>query len=169
MGRMKSSVLNVSAFSVSAILLFSGCEGLTPGESAAAIGTSAGVAAGAIGAAAGLNTGEAAGLGAGVGLLAAGITYAIAKHEATERQRQVAEENARRAYARHRAALRKRRVRYIAVRTTRSKDSKGSASCMVWDTQSEQVVGNTVYDCKNTPQTGSTAKFDSYSAEYVGN
>ena len=104
-----------------------------------------------------------------MGLLAAGITYAIAKHEATERQRQVAEENARRAYARHRTELRKRRVRYIAVKTTRSKESQGSTSCMVWDTQSEQVVGNTVYDCKNTPQTGSTAKFDSYSAEYVGN
>ncbi len=165
---MNTRVLRVSAFSVSAVLLFSGCEGLTPGESAAAVGSSAGIAAGAIGAAAGLNTGEAVGLGAGVGLLAAGITYAVAKHEATEQQRRIAEANARRAYARHQAELKRRHVRYIAVRTTRSKESKGSASCMVWDTQSEQVVGNTVYDCKNTPQTGSTAKFDSYQAEYVG-
>ena len=139
------------------------------GESAATVGATAGIAAGAIGAAAGLNTGQAAAVGAGVGLLAAGITYAIAKHEATERQREVAAENARRAYARHKTELRKRRVRYIAVKTTRTKDSQGQASCMVWDTQSEQVVGNTVYDCKDTPAPGSTAKFDSYSAEYVGN
>ena len=39
---------------------------------------------------------------------------------------------------------------------------------MVWDTQNEQLVGNTVYDTKNTPPQGSTAKFDNYSAEYVG-
>ena len=167
---MNTSVLKVSAFSISAVLLFSGCEGLTPGESAAAVGTSAGIAAGAIGAAAGLNTGEAVALGAGVGLLAAGITYAIAKHEATEQQRRIAEANARRAYARHQREL----CANVTSATSRSRPraartAKGSASCMVWDTQSEQVVGNTVYDCKNTPQTGSTAKFDSYSAEYVGN
>ena len=102
-------------------------------------------------------------------VLAAGITYAIAKHEATEQQRRIAEANARRAYARHQAELKKRHVRYIAVRTTRSKESKGSTSCMVWDTQSEHLVGNTVYDCKTQPAVGSTAKFDSYSAEYVGN
>ena len=166
---MKSNVRKISAFSVSAVLLLSGCQGLTPGESAATIGTTAGVAAGAIGAAAGLRTSQAVALGAGVGLLAAGITYAVAKHEATERQRQVAEANARRAYAAHRAELRRQNVRYIAVKTVRTPQSQGSTSCMVWDTQSDQVVGNTVYDCKNAPAQGSTAKFDSYSAEYVGN
>ena len=166
---MNPRVLKISAFSVSTVLLFSGCEGMTPGESAAAVGTTAGIAAGAIGAAAGLHTDQAVALGAGVGLLAAGITYAVAKHEATERQRQVAEENARREYARHRAELRRRKVRYIAVRTARTPQSQGKTSCMVWDTQSEQVVGNTVYDTKETPKTGSTTKFDSYSAEYVGN
>ncbi len=142
---------------------------MTPGESAATIGTSAGVAAGAIGAAAGLHTDQAVALGAGVGLLAAGITYAVAKHEATERQRQIAETNAKRAYTRHRAELRRKHVRYIAVKTTRTPQSQGKTSCMVWDTQSEQVVGNTVYDTKQTPPQGSTTKFDSYSAEYVGN
>ena len=166
---MKSPVLRFSAFSVSALLLLSGCEGMTPGESAATVGTGAGIAAGAIGAAAGLHTNEAVALGAGVGLLAAGITYAVAKHEATVRQREVAEANARRAYAARRAELRRKKVRYIAVKTTRTPKSEGSTSCMVWDTQSEQVVGNTVYDCKSTPADGSTAKFDSYSAEYVGN
>ena len=108
-------------------------------------------------------------LGAGVGLLAAGITYAIAKHEATERQRQVAEENARRAYARHRRNCAAARSATSRSRRSARSESQGKASCMVWDTQSEQVVGNTVYDCKDTPGAGSTAKFDSYSAEYVGN
>lgn len=166
---MKFLLLRASTFSLSAVLLFSGCEGMTPGESAATVGTGAGIAAGAIGAAAGLRTDQAVALGAGVGLLAAGITYAVAKHEATERQREVAEANARRVYAKHHAELSRRKVRYIAVKTSRTPKSEGSTSCMVWDTQSEQVVGNTVYDCKNAPSEGSTAKFDSYSAEYVGN
>ena len=165
---MNANLLKVSAVTLSATLLLTGCEGLTPGESAGAVGATSGIAAGLIGSAAGLNTGQAAALGAGVGLLAAGITYAIAKHEATERQRQVAEANARRAYIAHRSEIRRKRVRYIAVRTQRNEKSKGAASCMVWDTQSEQLVGNTVYDCKDKPTSGSTAKFDSYNAEYVG-
>jgi hypothetical protein len=39
---------------------------------------------------------------------------------------------------------------------------------MIWDTQSQEVVGNNVYDVKSPPPVGSTAKFDTYSAEYVG-
>ena len=131
------------------------------------MGAGAGILAGAIGAATGMRTGDAALLGAGVGAAVGLITYAIAKHEATERQRQVAEANARRAYARHKDELKRKHVRYIAVKTARTPESKGASSCMVWDTQNEQVVGNTVYDTKSTPPTGSTAKFDSYSAEYV--
>jgi hypothetical protein len=141
---------------------------MTPGESAGTVGVGAGLTAGLIGSAAGLRPGEAAALGAGVGLLAAGITYAIAKHQANERQREVAEANARRAYAAHQAELKQKKVRYIAVKTTRTPESKGEASCMVWDTQSQELVGNDVYDCKTKPAEGSTAKFDSYSAEYVG-
>lgn len=140
---------------------------MTPGESGAAVGAGAGILAGAIGAAAGLRPGEAAALGVGVGALTGIITYAIAKHQADERQRQVAEANARRVYAAHQSEYRRKKVRYIAVKTSRNKESTGATSCMVWDTQSEQLVGNTVYDTKATPQKGSTAKFDSYSAEYV--
>ena len=156
---MKAPAIQLTALS---------CEGMTPGESAAAVGSTAGIAAGLIGSAAGLNTGEAVALGAGVGVLAGAITYAVAKHEATERQRQVAEANARRAYLAHRSELQRRKVRYIAVKTSRTPESKGTASCMVFDTHSEQIVGNSVYDCKTTPARGATAKFDSYSAEYVG-
>jgi hypothetical protein len=165
---MKATLIKASALSLSAAMLFSGCEGMTPGESAVTVGGISGVAAGLIGSAAGLNSGQAALLGAGVGLAAGAITYAIAKHEATERQRQIAEANARRVYAKNRVALKRKKVRYIAVKTSRTPQSKGAASCMVWDTQSEQIVGNTVYDCKTKPAAGSTAKFDSYNAEYVG-
>ena len=165
---MNANLTKLTAMSVAVTFLFTGCEGMTPGESAGTVGVGAGLAAGLIGSAAGLRPGQAAALGAGVGLLAAGITYAVAKHEATERQRQVAEANARRAYLAHRSEIKRRNVRYICVKTQRNTESKGAASCMVWDTQSEQLVGNTVYDTKTKPAPGSTAKFDSYKAEYVG-
>ena len=145
---MKALTTQITAAALSASLLFSGCAGMTPGESAASVGA-----------------------GAGVGLLAAGITYCVAKHQADERQREIAEANARRVYlaqsAERRAAIR-RRGRYIAVKTSRNRQSTGAASCMVFDTEKQQIVGNTVYDCKDTPRTGSTAKFDSYNATYVG-
>ena len=40
---------------------------------------------------------------------------------------------------------------------------------MIWDTQSESLVGNNVYDLASPPARGATAKFDTYSAQYVGN
>ncbi len=168
---MKPFAIRLTSTATAACLLLSGCEGMTSGESAATVGAVSGVAAGLIGSAAGLNTGQAAALGAGVGLLAAGITYAVAEHQASERQKAVAEANARRAYARlsaeKKAAVR-RRSRYIAVRTERSRESKGQASCMVYDTERGKVVNNTVYDCKDTPPRDSTVKFASYNATYVG-
>ena len=164
---MNRNIFRLTALSLSTAVVFSGCEGMTPGESGATVGATTGVIAGAIGAAAGLRTSQAVALGAGVGALAGVITYAVAKHQADERQREVAEENARRAYAAHQAELRRKHVRYIAVRTSRNKQSTGSTSCMVYDTEKKQLVNDTVYDTKTPPPKGSTAKFDSYSAEYV--
>jgi len=165
---MNPSTLRVSAATTAAAILFTGCAGMTPGETGAATGVTAGLLAGGIGAAAGMNPGAAAALGAGVGLAAGVAAYIIAKHQADERQRQVAEANARRAYAQQQAALKKKNARYIAVRTSRNSQSTGAASVMIWDTQSQKLVGDTVYDVKQAPAQGSTAKFDSYNAVYVG-
>lgn len=168
---MKPTAIRLTATATAVCLLFSGCEGMTSGESAASVGAVTGIAAGLLGSAAGMDSGSAAALGAGVGLLAAGITYAVAEHQASERQRAVAEANARRAYARmsaeRRVAVRKR-SRYIAVRTERNQESRGKASCMVYDTERGQIVNNRVYDTPSTPQSGSTVKFASYNATYVG-
>jgi hypothetical protein len=165
---MNPQTLKLSAATTAAAILFTGCAGMTPGETGAATGVSAGLLAGGIGAAAGMNPGAAAALGAGVGLAAGVIAYVVAKHQADERQRQIAEANARRQYAARQAALKKQNARYIAVRTSRNSQSTGAASVMIWDTQSQKLVGDTVYDVKQTPQAGTTAKFDSYNAVYVG-
>ena len=69
------------------------------------------------------------------------------------------------------SAERKARVRqrrYIAVPTVRERDSTGQQSVMVFDTQSQQVIGNNVYDVKTAPRDGQVSRFDTYNAEYVG-
>jgi hypothetical protein len=109
----------------------------------------------------------------GVGAVVVAAAYVIAKHQATERQHRIAEERAQRAYAemsaKRKAEMKTRKTRYIAVDTEKSEQTAGAKkSVMIWDTQSQEVVGNNVYDVKSPPPVGSTAKFDTYSAEYVG-
>jgi len=102
------------------------------------------------------------------------VGYIIEKREASERQKQIAEERARRAYAnmsaKRKAQLKAKKVRYIAVDT--EKDAKTSPkakkSVMVWDTDKRQIANDNVYDVQKSPHVGETAKFDRYSAEYVG-
>ena len=101
---------------------------------------------------------------------AATVVTIVAVHEATERQRQAAQEQAH--FAEQLIAQDRTRgvkkSRYIAVATVREPDSKGAQSLMIFDTQTDQVVGNRVYDVKTEPKTGQVVKFESYSAEYVG-
>jgi hypothetical protein len=100
--------------------------------------------------------------------------YAIARYDATERQRQVAEGRARQSYARmspkRRADMKAKKVRYIAVDTERGHKSspKAKKTVMIYDTQTQKVASNVAYDVEKTPSVGATAKIDNYSAEYVG-
>ncbi len=102
------------------------------------------------------------------------VVYIIQKHEASERQKEIANERARRAYASmsqtKKARLKAKKVRYIAVDTEKNDKTSPQAkkSVMVWDTQSQEIAGDNVYDVKKSPPVGETAKFDKYSAEYVG-
>jgi hypothetical protein len=186
-----AAVVTITALAVA------GCENLSPGENAAAFGGGAAVLAGSIARAAGMSTAESFAVGAAAGAVVAATAYVIAKHQATERQRKIAEERAHAAYARiaahHRAqqqqqqhAVAQKRTtsggtssqvgqakpvpRYIAVDTEKSEHTATQAkkSVMIWDTETHEIVGNNVYDVSKTPSVGSTAKFDTYTAEYVG-
>ncbi len=171
---MKIGTIKSVAVVTTLSLFAAGCESMTPGENAAVFGSMAGMAAGGIARAAGASSAESFAIGAATGAVVGITTYIIAKHQATERQRKIAEQRARVYYARlapeKKTALKKKKVRYIAVDT--EKDSKTSPKAekavMIWDTQSETIVGNNVYDVQDTPSVGSTAKFETYSAEYVG-
>jgi len=60
--------------------------------------------------------------------------------------------------------------RYIAVDTVKDKRASPKAKkvVMVWDTHAENFVGNNIYDVENPPAIGSTTKFETYAAEYIG-
>jgi len=171
---MKISMLKTSSVMAAASLLATGCSDLTPLENAGVFGATSGAAAGSIASASGASAGESVAIGAATGAVVAAVTYVIAKHQATERQHQIAEERARRAYAdmsaKRKEQMKAHKTRYIAVDTEKNEQTSAGAkkSVMIWDTQSQEVVGNNVYDVKSPPTVGSTAKFDTYSAEYVG-
>lgn len=163
---MNTASLKASSLLTAAALLSSTCSGFCSGQRSTPTPTPNPTPA--------RHSGFSIGLGGTAGALLGVIVLVIAKHEASERQKKIAAERARQAYARmsaeRRASLKKKKVRYIAVDT--EKDAKTSPkaqkSVMVWDTESQQVAGSSVYDVKSPPAVGSTAKFDDYSAEYVG-
>ena len=170
---MNAGLLKPTALVAAVALTLTGCESLSPGENAGVFGGLSGLAAGGIARASGMSTAESIATGAAVGAIVAVTTYIIAKHQATERQRRVAEQRARVYYGRlspeKKATLKKKKVRYIAVDTENNEKTspKAKKSVMIWDTQSQQVVGNNVYDVEQPPQVGSSAKFETYSAQYV--
>jgi len=155
---------------LAAVSIVVGCADLTPLQNAGIFGAAGGATAGGIARATGASTGQSVAIGAATGAAIAAVTYIIAKHQATERQQRIANERAQRAYAERKSQLKARRTRYIAVDTVKDEHTSPGAkkSVMIWDTQSQEVVGNNVYDVKSPPPVGSTAKFDTYSAEYVG-
>ena len=164
------------AAAVTGVALFTtACENLTPGENAGVFGAAAGLATGIPLAAAGVDPAITIPVTAGAVAVAAVTAYVISKQQATERQRKIAEQRARLFMARREkqlasqpAAKKAKPSRFIAVQTEKTAQSQGKASVMVFDTKTNEVVGNNVYDLKSAPQVGQTAKFDTYSAQYVG-
>jgi outer membrane biosynthesis protein TonB len=60
--------------------------------------------------------------------------------------------------------------RYIAVDTVKDKRASPKAKkvVMLWDTHSEALVSNNIYEVENPPPVGAKTKFETYSAEYIG-
>jgi hypothetical protein len=60
--------------------------------------------------------------------------------------------------------------RYIAVDTVKDERTVPAAkkTIVIFDTETQEIVGNNVYDVKSTPPVGTIRKFETYTAEYVG-
>jgi hypothetical protein len=95
------------------------------------------------------------------------------RHTATELQRRTAEKNAKTYYAqlapKKKAALKAKKIRYLLVPTVKSEETSPKAKevRMTWDTQSESLVDNYVYEFENPPAVGTVAKVGGYTAESV--
>ena len=117
----------------------------------------------------------------------------LATHDASAKQRAVAEQNARRAVAKMQAQIaaqeeapppkptggkkptavtkpRKKLPRVIAIATERDgkTDPKAARAVMLWDTSAQQIVGNKVYDIESEPPRGADVRFETQSASYLG-
>ena len=167
---MNALLMKSSAAVLMSGLLLTGCENLSPAANGVAFGVGAGALSGGIAKAAGASNSQAVAIGLATAAVVGATAYIIAKHQATERQRRIAEERARLAYqnAPPPRKAQYRKSRYLAVDTVREKESSGAKSVMIYDTQTDQVVGNDVYDVKKSPKEGTISKYDTYSAEYVG-
>lgn len=148
---------------MAAALLLAGCSngGVTWGEEAGGGGARMGEVAG-------MTSGGKLATGAVSTELIGAAAEIIAKHEATEIQRQIA---ARRAHAYLRAhPPRGRKHRYLAVDTARDGRTSPQAqkTVVIFDTEARQVVGKNVYDVQTAPPLEAVARFEAYSAEYVG-
>jgi hypothetical protein len=100
-----------------------------------------------------------------------GAVAIVEDHEATLRQRQVVEKRGRAWTARRLAApAPAKRKRYIAIDTEADSRTSPQAqkSVMIFDTEAQQVVGKNVYDVQSPPPVGAIARFETYSAQYVG-
>lgn len=176
---------------VVALSLFTtSCENMSPGENAAVFGGAAAAVTGGVLALAGVDPSIVIPVAAGAALLAGGAAFIVSKQQATARQREIALQNARAAeaqlLAQQRAASKPRTTgssgrtvakkapaesvpRYLAVNTVASPESPAQTKQqMVYDTQSRKLVGNTVFNVKRTPTPGSTVKYDTMTAKYVG-
>ncbi len=166
---------------VAAALCASGCENMNPGENAAVFGGIAGAATGIALGAAGVDSAITIPVTAGAAVLAGGAAYVVSKQQATARQRQIALANARNAVSKMEAKEKKQAARtgttkpkakkpqFIAVDTVAASESpKGTRQVMVYDTRSEQIVGNNVYSVGKTPSVGAVNKYETVSAQYVG-
>jgi hypothetical protein len=174
--RMHTGTLRILALAAGAALTLGACTSSTePGP----FSTGGGAAAASdLHNAARANTGERYATGASTQTMANATTFIIAKHQATQRQREVAIARARAAQQKlvqrkgtaTAAAPKKKLPRYIAVETVREKTTspKAKKAVMIWDTQAQQIVGNNVYDIATPPPVGATSRFETYAAEYVG-
>ena len=92
--------------------------------------------------------------------------YWVAKYAATPVQRETAVKRGRAAVKKMAERHEKPKARYIAVTTKRDSRAKTATNVMIFDTQSESIIGNSVYDLNERPPSGQPIRFETYSASY---
>lgn len=194
---MRNHLLLLPALLGASAFLFVGCESLSSSETTGPYsGANAGLAASDINRASTAATGGLLATGSPGSAISVAVLHVIVKHQASARQRQLARQRARATYAHLVAQQRTASAqapharshggapgakvaaayhipkipRFICVETSRDEHTAPGAAkaVMIWDTQSQEIVGNNVYDINTAPAIGATSRLETYSAEYVG-
>lgn len=168
--------INVCTNSCLALLMVTlpaGCADLSARQKLGTVLLTAGVAGPFLGGSDKTKAATAVAATASAAVAGAGATILILeRRKATAQQAAEAEANARRALAEmsdeRREALRRDEVRYLAVDTVPSKDTRGQGDIMVWDTEQDRLQSSTAYDVRIAPETGSRLELDTVITEYVG-
>jgi hypothetical protein len=92
----------------------------------------------------------------------------LATHNATEKQRKIASDRVLASLAQLNEKELKKLPNYLAVDTEPDERSQGEKSVMLWDTQTEEIVGNDVYDVETPPEQDEVAQWNEYTARYIG-
>lgn len=205
---MKRPTILATSLGTAAAMLIASCSDIPPGQTGPF--TDGAVTGGQMARGAFVTSAEAQATGSTTGTVAGAVIVILAKHQATEHQRQVAIAHAKVAVAKlkakqarataaakpepklkagpkkkgeapvekHAAAKEhapapapKKLPRYIAVDTAKDEHTAPQAekAVVIFDTETQEIVGGNVYDVKSTPPVGGTAKFETFTAEYVGN
>lgn len=96
----------------------------------------------------------------------------LATYEASESQAEEARTRARRIFAQIENDIamgrRKEAPRFLAVQTLSDERTQGKAAMALWDTHTEEIVGNNIYDVEELPLVDQLAMWDGYTALYAG-
>lgn len=143
-------------------------------------GAIAGLGVTAIELARGATTEDALKRGAIAGTVTAIVVTIVEKRRASDQQQRLAQSRAeaemrrrnssqsKRTYSQNSRTAPKPKQRYLAVETSTDQRTTSSAkNVMIYDTRSNKLVSNDVYDIKKAPKHGQVAKFESYNAEYI--
>lgn len=96
----------------------------------------------------------------------------LATYQASEDQAEEARNRARRIFAQIENDIamghRKEAPRFLAVHTLSDERIRGEAAMALWDTHTEEIVGNNIYDVEALPLVDQLARLDGYTALYAG-
>src|ERR1700739_253153 len=98
----------------------------------------------------------------------------LIRHKATEEQRRVAENNAKIFFSQltpeKKQELKKKKVRAVLIRTTRSRETSPAAKDvrMRYSLEGESLIDDYAYEFSNPLQAGTIAKTAGLDPEYVG-
>ncbi len=105
-------------------------------------------------------------------MIPVGAAMIIGSRKATPEQAGQAEVAARNIYAalpeEKKAKLKEDEVKYLAVDTAKTEETRGEKNIMVYDVEEDKLASDKAFDVRIAPEEGSRVQFETFITEYVG-